>query len=151
MAYNPKRKIQRLLWVLKRKASKVRTSEDKKRYVENQAKKMDKNPTGCEFAFIELLNELKVKYETQKIIKGKIFDFYIPDKNILVEVDGTYWHGYNKTLNEMNDVQKKVYYNDRRKDTLARGLGYTLIRVWEHELDDESYVDTKERLRKILK
>ncbi len=151
MAYNPKKKIQRMLWVLKRKATKVRTAEDKQKYIEKQARKMDKNPTGCEVVFIELLNELKVKFETQKIIQGKIFDFYIPDKNILFEVDGSYWHGYNKTLTEMNDVQKKIYYNDRKKTTLAKGLGYELIRVWEHELDDEHYSETKERLRGILK
>lgn len=150
MAYNPKKKVQRMLWVLKRKASKVRTATDKKKYIESQAIRMDKNPTGCESAFIELLNELKVKFETQKIIQGKIFDFYLPDKNIIVEVDGNYWHSYNKTLTEMNDVQKKIYYNDRRKDTLAKGLGYKLLRIWEHELDDEHYIDTRESLRKLL-
>ena len=107
MAYNPKKQVQRMLWAMKKKATKVRTASDKKRYLENQAKKMDNNPTGLEHSFMNLLNELKVKFETQKIVQGKIFDFYVPEKNALIEVDGDYWHGYNIPLNEMNHIQKK--------------------------------------------
>jgi len=152
MATNPRKKVQRMLRAMKRAATIVkRTPEQKKRFIEGKAKSMDKNPTGPEIIFVELLKELKVNFETQKIIQGKIFDFYIPEKNTIVEVDGSYWHGYNKTLQEMNHIQKKAYYNDRRKDTLVKGLGYNLIRVWEHELDDEHYIETKERLRKLLK
>lgn len=151
MAYNPKKQAQRMLRAMKRKAQKVRTAADKKRYIENQARKMDRNPTGCEKIFCDLLAELKINYETQKIVQGKIFDFFIPEKNILIEVDGDYWHGHNVPLNEMNHIQKKAYYNDRRKDTIAKGLGYGMIRVWEHELEDEQYDITKEKLRKILR
>lgn len=151
MAYNPKKKAERIIWAMKRKAQKVRTASDKKRYVENQAKKMDKNPTGCEKIFCDLLVELKIKFETQKIVQGKIFDFFVPELNTLIETDGDYWHSYNVPLTEMNHIQKKIYYNDRRKDTIAKGFGYNLIRVWEHELDDEHYEETKERLRKLLR
>jgi very-short-patch-repair endonuclease len=151
MAYNPKKQAQRIIWAMKKKAQKVRTASDKKRYIENQAKKMDRNPTGCEKVFCDLLTELKITFETQKIVQGKIFDFFIPDLNTLIEVDGDYWHGHNVSLTEMNHIQKKTYYNDRRKDTIAKGLGYNLIRVWEHELDDEHYNETKEKIRKMLR
>lgn len=151
MAYNPKKQANRILWAMKKQATKVRTASDKKRYIENQAKKMDKNPTGCEKIFCDLLVELKIKFETQKIVQGKIFDFFVPELNTLIEVDGDYWHSYNTPLTEMNHIQKKTYYNDRRKDTIAKGLGYNLIRVWEHELDDEHYDETKEKLRKLLR
>lgn len=154
MAYDPKKKVARMLKAMKKAATKVkkiRTAAEKQKYVEGQAKKMDRNPTGPEKIFIDLLNEIKVKFETQKIIQGKIYDFFIPEKSIIVEVDGNYWHAYNIPLNEMNHIQKKSYYNDRRKDTIAKGSGYELIRIWEHELDDEHYLDTRERLRKILK
>ena len=153
MAYNPKKQVQRMLKAMKRKATKVRTirtASDKQRYLENQAKKMDANPTGLEYAFMGLLKELKIKFETQKIVQGKIFDFFIPEKNIIIELDGDYWHGYNIPLTEMNHIQKKAYYNDRKKDTIAISLGYKIIRVWEHELDDEHYQETKEMLRKTL-
>ena len=151
MKYDPKKKAQRIIWAMKKKAQKVRTASEKKLYVENQAKKMDKNPTGCEKIFSDLLEELNIKYETQKNIENKIFDFFIPEKNTLVEVHGNYWHGYKVPLNEMNHIQKKSYYNDRKKTTIAKGLGYNLIVVWEHELEDENYLETKERIRKSLK
>lgn len=154
MAYDPKKKVQRMLKAMKRAATKVkkiRTESQKQLYLEKQAQKMDKNPTGLESAFIEMLNELKIVFETQKIVQGKIFDFYIPEKNTIIELDGDYWHGYNVPLNERNHIQRKAYFNDRRKDTIAKGLGYDLIRIWEHELDDEHYIDTKEKIRKLLR
>ena len=69
-----------MLRAMKRKAQKVRTAADKKRYIENQARKMDRNPTGCEKIFCDLLAELKINYETQKIVQGKILIFLYPKK-----------------------------------------------------------------------
>lgn len=154
MTYDPKKKVEKMLKAIKKNATKIpkiRTLEQKIKYVEGCAKKMDNNPTGLEAKFIELLNELKIKFETQKILQYKIYDFYIPSVNTIIELDGSYWHGYGKTLDEMNDIQKRTYYNDRKKDILAKGLGYNIIRIWEHELDDEYYENTKERLRSELK
>jgi len=112
---------------------------------------MDNNPTGPEHTFSGMLLELKIKFETQKVVSGKIFDFFIPEKNTIVEVDGSYWHGYGKTLTEMNDVQRKAYHNDKKKDLIAKTAGYEIVRVWEHELEDEFYLETKERIRSLLK
>ena len=134
-----------------KRVPKVKSPIDKQKYLERQAKKMDNKPTGCEVLMIELLESIKVKFETQKIVHGKIFDFYIPEKNMLLEVDGNYWHGYGLKLEEMNDIQKKKYKNDKQKEIFAKGLGYNILRVWEHELQDELYEDTKERLRRELK
>ena len=134
-----------------KRVPKVKLPIDKQKYLERQAKKMDNKPTGCEVLMIELLESIKVKFETQKIVHGKIFDFYIPEKNMLLEVDGNYWHGYGLKLEEMNDIQKKSYKNDKQKEIFAKGLGYNILRVWEHELQDELYEDTKERLRRELK
>ena len=122
MAYNPKKQVQRILWAMKKSASRVRTASDKKKYIEAKAKKMDANPTGLEYAFIELLNELKIKFETQKILQGKIYDFFIPEKNTIIEVDGDYWHVYNIPLNEMNHIQKKPIIMIREKILLQKVL-----------------------------
>ena len=48
------------------------------------------------------------------------------------------------------------YERDSKKQFLyflviAKGLGYNLIRVWEHELQDELFEETKERLRRELR
>lgn len=41
----------------------------------------------------EFLKKMKIKYIWQYEAKeiGRWFDFYIPDSNILIEVDGDYW------------------------------------------------------------
>ncbi len=150
MKYDPAKIVAKKLRAAKR-LLRVRTPADKQKYLEGQAKKMDNNPTAPEVAFIELLTSIKVKYETQKIVNGKIFDFYIPEKNTLVEIHGTYWHGYNLPIEEMNDIQKKSHKNDILKETFAKGFGYLFEVVWEHELDDEHFEETKERIRQILK
>jgi len=148
--FDPKKRMAQLLRAAKR-VPKIRTPLDKQKYLERQVKRMDNNPTGCEAIMMELLDSIKVKFETQKIVHGKIYDFYIPDKNTLIEVDGSYWHGYGLKIEEMNEIQLRAHKNDQLKDVYAKGLGYELIRVWEHELEDEKYEETKERLRSVLK
>ena len=76
MAYDPKKKVQRMLKAMKRAATKVkkiRTESQKQLYLEKQAQKMDKNPTGLESAFIEMLNELKIVFGNSKNRSRKKF------------------------------------------------------------------------------
>ncbi len=148
MAFDPKKRLAQM----KRAAKRLpKSPEQKQRYLESQAKKMDKNQTGCEEIFENMLIDLKIKYESQKILHGKIFDFFVPNKNIIFEIDGNYWHGYGLTMEQMNDVQRKTHVNDKKKTLLAEGSGYKLVRIWEHELEDEFYEVTKEKIRVMLK
>lgn len=61
----------------------------------------------------------KYKYIKNLPIKYYIFDFAIPSKNILIEVDGESHTIYNQHL------------RDRRKDLFAEKNGYILIRLQE--------------------
>ena len=148
MKFNPKKRLAQM----KRAAKRLpKSPEQKQRYLEGQAKKMDRHQTGCEEIFENMLIDLKIKYETQKILHGKIFDFFVPEKNIIFEIHGNYWHSYNLKLEEMNDVQKKIHYNDHKKKFLAEGSGFIIEYVWEHELEDEFYLQTKDKIRSLLK
>lgn len=63
------------------------------------------------------------------------FDFYLPDFNILVEIDGVYWHSKGKKDEDItNDKLKYIRQRDNEKSKLANVFGYTLIRFWEDEL-----------------
>jgi very-short-patch-repair endonuclease len=126
-----------------------KTQKQKQAFIEGMAKRMDKNPTAPEKSFALILKELGIIYETQKIVGGKIYDFFIPSKNILVEVDGTYWHAKDKELKEMSSMQKKTFYNDIRKNAIAKNNGYEIERVWEDELKD-NYELTKSRFKYLL-
>jgi very-short-patch-repair endonuclease len=124
----------------------------KKKKLEKAANKMSNKMTAPERLFAGMLEELGVEFETQKIIDNKIFDFYIPSKNIIVEVDGDYFHA-NPLIYEAEDLNKIQIRNQRNdvfKDVLARGRGFILERVWEYDLNN-NYSEQRERFKKMLK
>ncbi len=145
-----KKSMASILRGIKRRALKLpRTPKQKQAYIEGMARRMDKNPTTPEKTFTAILEELDILYETQKIVGGKIYDFFIPSKNILIEVDGIYWHSKGKELKEMSPMQKKTFYNDIKKNAIAKNNGYDIERVWEDDLKD-NYELTKSRFKYLL-
>jgi very-short-patch-repair endonuclease len=118
--------------------------------LKNNAAKMSTKMTWPEKEFKKLLKELKVEFQVQKIVGNKIYDFYIPHVNMLVEVDGDYWHGNKEKFSVLNGLQEKVIRNDKFKDGLAAGLGFTLERVWENDLK-VNYKVVKAKFKKLLK
>lgn len=85
----------------------------------------------------EFLDKLGVKYEEQfeaKDIK-RYFDFKLEGR-ILIEVDGSYWHSYGKVYEEMNSIQKRNARVDEIKNKWAHSNGYKLIRIWEHDINN---------------
>lgn len=120
--------------------------------IQKNAKKMSTKMTWPEREFKKLLQELQVEFEVQKIIQNKIYDFYIPSLNLLVEIDGDYYHANPETqdMENLNGLQKKIVRNDGYKNSLAEGLGYKLVRVWENDLKTR-YTTVKNKFKKLLK
>lgn len=99
---------------------------------------------------VELLNikypQLKVKIE--KKIKGQnryfFFDIFI-NPNIIIEVNGDYWHGNPKIYKE-NDIilkgssneytVKEKWEKDNNKINIAKELGYKILIVWEKDIKE---------------
>jgi very-short-patch-repair endonuclease len=136
----------------RREASPEAARLKKKKTLESQAKKMSNKMTAPEKVFAEMMKELGVEFETQKILGKKIYDFYIPSKNMMVEVDGDYYHA-NPLIYESKDLNKmqiRNVRNDKFKDVLAKGNGYTIERVWEYDLNND-YKEQKKRFKKLLK
>jgi G:T-mismatch repair DNA endonuclease (very short patch repair protein) len=90
-----------------------------------------------EKVFEMLLKDLKLEYKTQYAIpsqkRGGVFhyDFFI-DNKLFVEINGDYWHGFNKEC--LNTNQMKVIEKDLRKIQLAADLGVKCLTFWEHDL-----------------
>ena len=99
-------------------------------YVNNDGSSFEKDVRS-------FLDGLNVYYEVRnrKIIKPYEIDIYIPDKNVAIECNGTYWHSY------LCNKDKKYHYN-KSKQCEERGI--RLIHIWEYEWKDE-------RQRPILK
>lgn len=109
----------------------AKQSANRVRYLkENPTKKTD---TGLELNFKAFLEQHGIAYEHQYIVDDTrsgqwLFDFYIPSLNLLVEVDGEYYHTI--SLRQIN--------RDKRKQNCAWKRGYHFLRIsdkdWRPEL-----------------
>ncbi len=102
--------------------------------------KIPKNKkTRPELEFKKILEDKNVNFVFQKDIQWKNgwkkwYDFYIPNGNILIEIDGIYWHGKNIPTKNLNKQQWNTRKNDKLKNYLAKIRGYKLIRIWSDEV-----------------
>lgn len=92
--------------------------------------------TNLEQLMADMLDDLEIKWEREHPIKymrghWRWYDFYLIDYEILIEVDGAYWHGKVGKQSYVTMMQKK---NDYTKNFLAKLRGYELIRVEEKKL-----------------
>jgi very-short-patch-repair endonuclease len=92
-------------------------------YIKNNPTK--KKDTDIELLFKEFLNDFGIIFEHQFIVndvnnRGQwLYDFYIPDLHLLVEVDGEYFH----------TISKQQIVRDRLKQNSAWKQGYNFIRI----------------------
>lgn len=108
----------------------------KKKYVNKKSKN-----TKPELIVQGILQELGISYITQFELMGKYYDIFIEDKNLIIEVDGDYWHGKDISFTDMSLMQKRSFENDRYKDGIASINGYALIRIWESEISKDKIIE----------
>lgn len=84
------------------------------------------------------LDVIGVKYVYQFEAKdiGRFYDFYLPEENLLIEIDGDYYHSYGLTYEEKNPMQKRNQRVDKIKDEWALYHGIPLLRIWEHDINN---------------
>ena len=87
------------------------------------------------------VKEKNIEFITPFVLENKIFDLYIPKYNVIIEVDGCYWHSKNVQINDMNKQQLRRWKNDRFKENLLNKHGYKLIRVWEDEINGNTLTE----------
>lgn len=95
--------------------------------------------------FLEVIGVKYIRqYEAKDI--GRFYDFFVPDANILLEVDGDYFHSYGLKYEEKTPMQKRNERVDKIKDEWALANGMPIIRIWEHDIHENP-----EKVMKILK
>jgi len=99
----------------------------------------DTKQTKPEKEVFDILTNNNIIFETQYEFRGRYFDFAIPSKKILLEVDGVYWHGKGISDNELNEAQHRTRENDKYKNMLVESSDWTLIRIWEDEIKDFNF------------
>jgi very-short-patch-repair endonuclease len=104
----------------------------------NNIIKTNRNHTSkLEKTFANILDLLDIKYQQffyAKEIKA-FYDFYIPEHNLLIEVDGDFWHcNPDKFPNPEYTTQKRNLQRDKIKTQWALDNGYKLLRFWENDI-----------------
>lgn len=99
-----------------------------------------KKNTKPERILKEILKELNIEFKQSYKYQGYYFDFYLLELDILVEVDGNYWHGKGLEWGELNKTQKASRKNDQKKNDLCLESQKKLIRLWEDEISKENVI-----------
>ena len=133
--------------------------EDNPKLKENASKrrinwlksKLSKNPSGIEIKFKCILKLINLNFEYQYEYKHRLFDFYLNKYNVLIEVDGDFYHcnpdsKHNEVIYETQKLTKK---NDKYKDELCFNDNMVLLRYWEKDINERPewiISDLKEKL-----
>ncbi|MCX5849332.1 MAG: DUF559 domain-containing protein [Deltaproteobacteria bacterium] len=110
----------------------IRPSEIKKgeernfkagRYCSQECYKKSCEPTGLEIEGRSILYEIGVAFSEQVKIGRYIVDAFIPQKKIIIEWDGLYWHSIPKRIE-----------SDNNKNNYLKAKGYNILRFDEIEV-----------------
>lgn len=73
------------------------------------------------------------------------YDIYIDNINLLIEINGDYWHCnplmYNSDFTIGNMCAQNIWDKDKRKQLLALNKGYDTLTIWENQVNDHSYIN----------
>lgn len=100
--------------------------------------------TSLEQKYYGMLKSLKIFYVPQYLVDGRYFDAYLPDYNLLIEFDGSFWHPKSEADCKY-DCQKKNFVVDKLKNNIAKDNGHNILRIRE-----ESPIEADE-LKKLLR
>ena len=86
----------------------------------------------------DVLSENNIEYNHQFFLNKKSYDFRIKGTNILLEVQGDYWHA-NPNFYKHDDIisnkkASEIWKIDMLKKSLANKSGYNVIYIWEEDI-----------------
>ena len=101
----------------------------------------------------DFLVKLGVKFVWQFEAKdiGRFYDFYLPEHNLLIEIDGGYYHADPRVVNEnkLSPMQMRNKRIDEYKNRWALAHGIPIIRIWEKDIREKP-TQVLNELKKIL-
>jgi very-short-patch-repair endonuclease len=97
--------------------------------------------SNLEKYFSKLMDDCGIEYHPQFYVREikALYDFKIKGKNILIEVDGDFWHCNPNTKHKIpvTEHQIKNLTKDKIKNKWTLENGYTLLRFWETDINDK--------------
>jgi very-short-patch-repair endonuclease len=93
-----------------------------------------------------LLDREKIPYKFQFFINKngicKSYDFKLLNNNIILEIDGDFWHGNPNTKNHYIK-SNEININDTLKEKIATENGYKILRFWESDIKNNPEIILK--------
>ena len=131
---------------IKRKAARVSHKSQFKNWKLNKIEQI---------VYAHLQQNSSKRFIPSVVLGHKQFDFGCRETRILIEVDGDYWHGNPEFFNEdgsngkrqLNEIQKEKMNIDKEKDSWALNHNFILIRLWETEVLNGTFVN---KLNEVL-
>lgn len=102
--------------------------------------------------FCTILDDMGYVYKTQHIINYYHVDFFFEEKNIIIQIDGDYWHVNPKKYPKgpVGERQKQNAIIDKKfNNYINNHTNYKLMRIWESDIYN-NLEDVKEEIKKAL-
>jgi G:T-mismatch repair DNA endonuclease (very short patch repair protein) len=97
----------------------------------------NQSDTWIERATEQKLKDLSLEYVKQYEVGRMTLDFYLPDFNLAIEVNGDFWHCnpdiYGKTK-PIHKYHERILAKDKRKLKQLDDLGYEVLIIWENDI-----------------
>lgn len=116
-----------------------RIKEYRVRLIQNNIELQNrKEPTSIESKVYEALEKKGIKHCRQYIVNNKFTcDVAIPEKKIIIEIHGDYWHANPELFPCPDKRQRSQIRRDMSKKAYLEKCGYTVIYLWESEINDD--------------
>lgn len=90
-------------------------------------------------AIKELLDDLRINYKCEYVIGKFSFDLYLTNYNLLIEVNGGYWHCDPRLYKEVNYIQQlNRIIQDKKKRTFVRNSYKSkILYLWELDINTD--------------
>jgi G:T-mismatch repair DNA endonuclease (very short patch repair protein) len=107
------------------------------------------NNPKTELIINKILEDFNITYTRQYPLNGFYYDFLLNDYNIVIEVNGDFWHA-NPLKYKPNDVlnfplkevkAKDIWKKDWVKYKTLKKKNLLLITIWEHEINSNKFLD----------
>lgn len=86
----------------------------------------------------QFLDKLGVDYIWQFEAKdiGRFYDFFLPSQNLIIEIDGSYYHADPRVVdeNKLSPMQKRNKRVDEHKNEWALMHSIPIMRIWEYDI-----------------
>jgi very-short-patch-repair endonuclease len=114
------------------KFNEIRRKNGSNALVKFRSKNNIKCASSFEQEMYNILEDANIKFMPQFEINGWFYDCYIPEKNLILEFDGDFWHPRDTTECKY-DFQYKRLHTDKFKTMVAQRAGYSIVRIRESE------------------